>query len=100
MDGLAQFLPLLQQGHEKGGYLIGVAGIFTGGCLLHHSVLGVGHDLAPQMGGFDFDNVAPILKDGSGLAHQAFEFVLESECIFHIHGSYLLCHVRRNDLMG
>ena len=87
MDCLAQLLPLLQQEHEEGGHLVGVASILAGSCFLHHSVQGVGHDLTAQMCGLDFDNIAPVLKDGGGLTRQAFEFILESKCIFHIHGS-------------
>ena len=89
MDSPAQFLPLLQQGHEEGGYLVGMAGILTGRSFLHYSILGIGHDLAPKMSGLDLDDITSVLKDGSGLTHQAFQFILESKRIFHIHGSYL-----------
>ena len=89
VDSPAQFLPLLQQGHEEGGYLVGVAGILAGSSFLHYGILSIGHDLAPKMSGLDLDDIAPVLKDGSGLTHQAFQFILESKRIFHIHGSYL-----------
>ena len=89
MDSPAQFLPLLQQGHEEGGYLVGMAGILAGSSFLYYSILSIGHYLAPKMCGLDLDNIAPVLKDGSGLTHQALQFILESKRVFHIHGSYL-----------
>ena len=42
MDSPTQFLPLLQQGHEEGGYPVGMAGILTGSSFLHYSILGIG----------------------------------------------------------
>ena len=90
MDSPTQFLPLLQQGHEEGGYPVGMAGILTGSSFLHYSILGIGHDLAPKMCCLDLDDIAPILKNGSGLTHQSFQLILKSKRIFHIHGSYLL----------
>jgi len=90
VDSTAQFLPLLQQGHEEGGHLVGVTGVLTGSDILNHGILGIAHDLTPQMRGLDLDDVTPILEDSRGLAHQIPEFILKSERIFHIHGYYLL----------
>lgn len=90
MNGFAQILPLLHQKHDEGRHLVGVPGILAGRSLLHHGIQGFRHDLTAQMGGFDFDNVAPVLQDAGGLTHQVFEFVLKTECIFHVHSAYLL----------
>jgi len=90
MNGFAQILPLLHQKHDEGRHLVGVPGILAGRSLLHHGIQGIRHDLTAQMGGFDFDNVAPVLQDAGGLTHQVFEFVLKTECIFHVHSAYLL----------
>ena len=69
MNGTAQLLTLPQQEHKKGCHLVGMASVLTGGDLLHHGVLGVLHDFAPQVRGFDLYDVASILKDDYGLAH-------------------------------
>ena len=90
MDGSTQFLPFFQDGHEEGSHFVSMASVLTGSDFLHHRVLGITHDLAPQVRGLDLDDVPPILKDLSGFDHQIFEFILEAKSVFHIHSSYLL----------
>ena len=81
-DGGTELLPLRQHGHQESGHLVDVLGVLTGGGFFNHGVLGLLHDLAAQMGGGDFQGIAPILEDVAGLVHQGLQLVLCTKGIF------------------